>query len=88
MGITEERIKRITEQADAIKAIGKAYVDVSGELDALVSDNVLMEAKIQGLEEANARLRERPHRRAYDSARPHRLLAHGARRRGARLGMP
>ena len=62
MGITEERIKRIAEQADAMKAIGKAYVDVSGELDALVSDNVLMEAKIQDLEEANARLRERLNR--------------------------
>ena len=45
-----------------MKAIGKASVDVSGELDALVSDNALMEAKIQGLEEANARLRERLNR--------------------------
>lgn len=59
MGITEERIKRITEQAAAIKALGEASADVSGELDALVSDNAPMEAKIQGLEEANARLRER-----------------------------
>lgn len=62
MGITEERIKRITEQAAAMKKIGKMSVDVSGELDALVSDNSLMEAKIQGLEEANARLRERLNR--------------------------
>lgn len=62
MGITEERIRRITEQAAAMKAIGKASVDVSGELDALASDNELMEAKIQGLEEANARLRERLNR--------------------------
>lgn len=62
MGITEERIKRITEQAAAMKAIGRASVDVSGELDALASDNELMEAKIQGLEEANARLRERLNR--------------------------
>ena len=45
-----------------MKAIGKASVDVSGELDALVSDNALMEAKIQGLEQANARLRERLNR--------------------------
>ena len=62
MGITAKRINRITEQAAAMKAIGKASVDVSGELDALVSDNALMEAKIQGLEEANARLRERLNR--------------------------
>ena len=62
MGITEERIKRITEQAAAMKAIGRASIDVSGELDALASDNELMEAKIQGLEEANARLRERLNR--------------------------
>lgn len=62
MGITEERIERITEQAAVIKELGKAYVDVSGELDALASDNELMEAKIQGLEEANARLRERLNR--------------------------
>lgn len=62
MGITKERIKRITEQAAAMKAIGRASVDVSNELDALVSDNALMEAKIQGLEEANARLRERLNR--------------------------
>lgn len=62
MSITAKRINRITEQAAAIKAIGKASVDVSGELDALVSDNALMEAKIQGLEEANARLRERLNR--------------------------
>lgn len=58
MGITEERIKRITEQAAAMKAIGKASVDVSGDLEALASDNAAMEAEIQGLEEANARLRE------------------------------
>ena len=45
-----------------MKAIGKASVDVSSELDALASDNELMEAKIQGLEEANARLRERLNR--------------------------
>lgn len=45
-----------------MKAIGKASVDVSGELDALVSDNALMEGKIQDLEEANARLRERLNR--------------------------
>lgn len=62
MSITAKRIKRITEQAAAMKAIGKTSVDVSGELDALVSDNALMEAKIQGLEEANARLRERLNR--------------------------
>lgn len=62
MGVTKERIKRITEQAAAMKAIGKASVDVSSELDALASDNELMEAKIQGLEEANARLRERLNR--------------------------
>lgn len=62
MGITEERIKRITEQAAAMKKIGKMSVDVSGELDALVSDNAAMEAEIQGLEEANARLRERLNR--------------------------
>lgn len=62
MGITAERIKRITEQAAAMKAIGKASVDVSGELDALVSENELMEAEIQSLEEANARLRERLNR--------------------------
>lgn len=62
MGLTEERIKRITEQAAAMKAIGKASVDVSGDLEALASDNALMEAKIQGLEEANARLRERLNR--------------------------
>lgn len=62
MGITAKRIKRITEQAAAMKAIGRASVDVSGDLDALVSDNELMEAKIQGLEEANARLRERLNR--------------------------
>lgn len=52
MGITEERIKRITEQAAAMKKIGKMSVDVSGELDALVSDNAAMEAEIQGLNEA------------------------------------
>lgn len=62
MGITEERIKRITEQAAAMKAIGKASVDISGDLEALASDNVAMEAEIQGLEEANARLRERLNR--------------------------
>lgn len=62
MGITEERIKRITEQAAAMKKIGKMAVDVSGELDALVSDNAAMEAEIQGLNEANDRLRERLNR--------------------------
>lgn len=62
MGITEERIKRITEQAAAMKAIGKASVDVSGDLEALASDNAAMEAEIRGLEEANARLRERLNR--------------------------
>ena len=62
MGITAKRINRITEQAAAMKAIGKASVDVSGELDALVPDNALMEAKIKGLEEANASLRERLNR--------------------------
>lgn len=62
MGITEERIKRITEQVAAMKAIGKASVDVSGDLEALASDNAAMEAEIQGLEEANARLRERLNR--------------------------
>lgn len=62
MGITEERIKRITEQAAAMKAIGKASVDVSVELEALASDNAAMEAEIQGLEEANARLRQRLNR--------------------------
>ena len=30
----------------------------------------------------------RPHRRAHDCARPYRDHAHGARRRGARLGVP
>lgn len=59
MGITEERIKRITEQAAAMKAIGKASVDVSGELESLVFDNAAMKTEIQCLEEANARLRER-----------------------------
>lgn len=62
MGITAKRINRITEQAAAMKAIGKASVDVSDELDALVSENELMEAEIQSLEEANARLRERLNR--------------------------
>lgn len=62
MGITEERIKRITEQAAAMKKIGKMAVDVSGELDALVSDNAAMEAEIQGLNEANDSLRERLNR--------------------------
>ena len=62
MGITEERIKRITEQAAAMKKIGKMSVDVSGELDALVSDNAAMEAEIQGLNEANDSLRERLNR--------------------------
>lgn len=62
MGITEERIKRITEQAAVIKALGEKYVDVSGELEALASDNAAMEAEIRGLEEANARLRERLNR--------------------------
>ena len=62
MGIIAKRINRITEQAAAMKAIGKASVDVSGEFDALVSDNALMEAKIKGLEEANASLRERLNR--------------------------
>ena len=62
MGITEERIKRITEQAAVIKALGEKYVDVSGDLEALASDNAAMEAEIQGLEEANARLRERLNR--------------------------
>ena len=62
MGITEERTKRITEQAAAMKAIGKASVDVSGDLEALASDNAAMEAEIRGLEEANARLRERLNR--------------------------
>ena len=62
MEITEERIKRITEQAASMKAIGRASVDISSELEFLVSDNAAMEAKIQGLEEANARLRERLNR--------------------------
>lgn len=62
MGITEERIKRITDQAAAIKALGEASVDVSGDLGALASDNAAMEAEIRGLEEANARLRERLNR--------------------------
>lgn len=62
MGITEERIKRITEQAAAMKAIGKASVGVSGELESLVFDNAAMKTEIQGLEEANARLRERLNR--------------------------
>ncbi len=62
MGITEERIKRITEQAAAMKKIGKMSLDVSGELDALVSDNAAMEAEIQGLNEANDSLRERLNR--------------------------
>ena len=62
MGITEERIKRITEQAAAMKAIGKASVDVSGELESLVFDNAAMKTEIRGLEEANARLRERLNR--------------------------
>ena len=62
MEITEERIKRITEQAAAMKKIGKMSVDVSGELDALVSDNAAMEAEIQGLNEANDSLRERLNR--------------------------
>lgn len=62
MGITEERIKRITEQAAAMKAIGRASIDVSGDLEALASDNAAMESEIQGLEEANARLRERLNR--------------------------
>lgn len=62
MGITEERIKRITEQAAAMKAIGKASVDVSSELEFIVCDNAAMEAEIRGLEEANARLRERLNR--------------------------
>lgn len=62
MGITEERIKRITEQAAAMKAIGKVSVDVSGELESLVFDNAAMKTEIRGLEEANARLRERLNR--------------------------
>lgn len=62
MGITEERIKRITEQAAAMKAIGRASIDVSGDLEALASDNAAMESEIQGLEEADARLRERLNR--------------------------
>lgn len=62
MGITEERIKRITERAAAMKAIGKASVDVSSELEFLVSDNAAMEAEIRVLEEANGRLRERLNR--------------------------
>lgn len=62
MGITEERIKRITEQAAAMKVIGKASVDVSDELESLVFDNAAMKTEIQGLEEANARLRERLNR--------------------------
>ena len=62
MVITEERIKRITEQAAAMKAIGKASVDVSGELEAPASGIAAMESEIQGLEEANARLRERLNR--------------------------
>lgn len=62
MGITEERIKRITERAAAIKAVGKASVDVSSELEFLVSDNAAMEAEIRVLEEANGRLRERLNR--------------------------
>lgn len=62
MGITEERIKRITEQAAAMKVIGKASVDVSGELESLVFDNAAMKTEIRGLEEANARLRERLNR--------------------------
>lgn len=62
MGITEERIKRITEQAAAMKAIGKASVDVSGELESLVFDNAAMKTEIRGLEEANARLCERLNR--------------------------
>lgn len=62
MGITEERIERITEQVAVIKALGEKYVDVSGELEALASDNAAMEAGIRGLEEANARLRERLNR--------------------------
>lgn len=62
MGITEEHLKRITEQAAVIKALDEKYVDVSGELEALASDNAAMEAEIRGLEEANARLRERLNR--------------------------
>lgn len=62
MGITEERIKRITERAAEMKAIGKASVYVSSELEFLVSDNAAMEAEIRVLEEANARLRERLNR--------------------------
>lgn len=62
MGITEERIKRITEQAAAMKAIGKASVDISGELESLAFDNAAMKTEIRGLEEANARLRERLNR--------------------------
>ena len=62
MGITEEHIERIIEQAAAMKAIGKASVDVSGELESLVSDNAAMKTEIRGLEEANARLRERLNR--------------------------
>lgn len=62
MGITKERIERITEQAAAIKALGEKSADVSGELEALVSDNAMMEAEIRGLEEANGRLRERLNR--------------------------
>lgn len=62
MGITEERIKRITERAAAMKAVGKASVDVSSELGFLVSDNAAMEAEIRVLEEANGRLRERLNR--------------------------
>lgn len=62
MGITEEHIERIIEQAAAMKAIGKASVDVSGELESLVSDNAAMKTEIRGLEEAAARLRERLNR--------------------------
>lgn len=45
-----------------MKAIGKASVDVSGELESLVFDNAAMKTEIRGLEEANARLRERLNR--------------------------
>lgn len=45
-----------------MKAIGKASVDVSGELESLALDNAAMKTEIRGLEEANARLRERLNR--------------------------
>lgn len=62
MGITEEHIERIKKQAEIVESCGKAAVDVSSELDALLQDNQQMERQIELLNEANDRLRERLNR--------------------------